>query len=748
MRKGLLRLVLATILIAPIGGSFPTGSVSALATTRYVAATGSVGAGTSCASPGYVGTTQSAIQSAFNAASNGDTIFICAGTYSISSRLQVTKSLTIRGAGARTTTLDGLESSQILMIHDNNLTPGSGNEITVVIDSIGFINGQATQVGSLGECEDGNRCGGAIFVESESQINITDSHFKNNYADFVGGAVARLIGNYQTVPSTITNSSFESNTANFDGGGVATLFGFGLVIESSTFYGNETLSRSAAAVIANFANATINNSTFVDNIGPNGTSVLYGDLTVNHSILAQSNPSMIPVCNSQQTAHGSRGNLVTDNSCPSLTATYPASPATNSAIVSFADLKLGDLAYRGNATKTVPLLSGSVALNFWNGCTGTDQIGISRPQGSSCDVGAYERSSSQSLNTPTGWTYSSTTLNQLYTSTLAVLTPAVDPAGQGVTYRSSTTSVCTIASNGTITAVSLGTCTVHADATGYLLRDGATVSQTITVVSSTTTTTTTTTTSTTSTTVAPNSSTPITTPAGAVTSGSTSNSPSTTTAVAQSQIPTTQRTTPTTAPSPSTPSSSSTSTSTTVPTPDAPQVAPGEAGAFIAGQNVELQISREDNALVVTGAGVEARIYGISTTGERIDLDTDGNLRLNSGDSISLDASGLEPGTEVEAWMFSTPNQLGTLSVDKAGKISGTFRIPADVASGDHRFVLKSANESGEDLVIGIGIAVGALSSGSTATRILITIPIALAAMAGLVIPTTIRRRRRATLAQ
>jgi hypothetical protein len=414
--------------------------------------------------------------------------------------------------------------------------------------------------------------------------------------------------------------------------------------------------------------------------------------------------------------------------------------------VSFADLKLGELAYRGNATKTVPLLSGSVALNFWNGCTGTDQIGISRPQGSSCDVGAYERSSSQSLNTPTGWTYSSTTLNQLYTPTLAVLTPAVDPAGQGVTYRSSTTSVCTIASNGTITAVSLGTCTVHADANGYLLRDAATASQTITVVSSTTTTTTTTTTSTTSTTVAPNSSAPITTPAGAVTSGGTSNSPSTTIAVAQSQIPTTQRTTPTTASSPSTPSSPS--TSTTVPTPDAPQVAPGEAGAFIAGQNVELQISREDNALVVTGAGVEARIYGISSTGERIDLDTDGNLRLNSGDSISLDASGLEPGTEVEAWMFSTPNQLGTLSVDKAGKISGTFRIPADVASGDHRFVLKSANESGEDLVIGIGIAVGALSSGSTATRILITIPIALAAMAGLVIPTTIRRRRRATLAQ
>jgi hypothetical protein len=608
------------------------------------------------------------------------------------------------------------------MIHDNNLTPGSGNEITVVIDSIGFINGRATQIGSLGECEDGNRCGGAIFVESESQIDITDSHFKNNYADFVGGAVGRLIGNYQTVPSTITNSSFESNTANFDGGGVATLFGFGLVIESSTFYGNETLSRSAAAVIANFADATINNSTFVDNVGPNGTSVLYGGITINHSILAQSNPSMIPVCNNQQTANGNRGNLVTDNSCPNLTATYPASPATNSAIVSFADLKLGELSYRGNSTKTLPLMSGSVALNFWNGCTGTDQVGISRPQGSSCDVGAYERSSSQSLNTPTGWTYSSSTLNQLYNSTLAVLTPAVDPAGQGVTYRSSTTSVCTIASNGTITAVSVGTCTVHADAAAYLLRDEATISKTITIVSSTTTT------------VAPSLTAPVTTIAGAVTSGGASGSPSTTIAVAQSEIPTTQSTTPTS------------STTTTVPAPDAPQVALGQASAVIAGQNVELQISRDDNALVVTGAGVEARIYGVSSTGERIDLDTDGNLRLNSGDSISLDASGLEPGNEVEAWMFSTPNQLGTLSVDEMGKISGTFLVPVDVTSGNHRFVLKSANASGDDLVIGIGVAVGALSDGSTATRILIAVPIALAVMAGLIIPTTIRRRRRTIL--
>jgi hypothetical protein len=733
MRHPVLRLIFAVAIVAPFATAFPNTTASAVGTTRYVAATGSVGAGTSCASPHHVGSTQTAIQSAITAASSGDTIYICAGTYSISSRLNVTKSLTFRGASARTTTLDGLETSQIMMIHDNNLTPNSGNEITVAIDSMGFVNGRANQVGQLGECEDGNRCGGAIFIESESQINIIDSYFRNNYADFVGGAVGRLIGNYQNVPSTITNTTFESNTAYFDGGGVATLFGFGLTIDTSTFYDNRTMYRSAAAVIANFASATINNSTFVDNTGPAGTTVLYGDLDVNKSILAQSSNSMIPVCNSQQSAHGSRGNLVTDNSCPNLTAAYPASPATNSAIVDFADLKLGELSYRGRSIKTIPLLSGSVALNFWSGCSGSDQIGMSRPQGSGCDLGAYERSTSQTLNTPTGWTYASSTFNQLYDSTFAVTSPAVDPAAQGVTYRSSTTSVCTIASNGTITAVSVGTCTVHADAPGHLLADPATISKTISIVSSATTTTTSTTTTTTT---VPG---PTTTLAPVVNdAGSTNNTTVTTVSVGQSQIPTVS-----VAPTQSTVAPSSTTTSTTLPAPTAPDAELGQASALIDGQSVELQIAREDNALVLTGAGIEATIYGISSTGERIGLDADGNLRLNSGDSISLDASGFNSGDQVEAWMFSTPQQLGTLSVDSSGNVSGNFPVPADIASGDHRFVLKSANASGDDFVIGIGIAVGSQPQGSVTTRVLIAIPIALAILAGLIIPTTIRRRRR-----
>ena len=705
--------------------SSPAG---ASASTFYVAATGSVGAGTSCSSPDYVGATHAAIQSAIDAASTGNTVYICAGTYSISTRLEVTKSLTIQGAGARVSTLDGLQTTQIMIIQDNNLTANSGSEITVNIDGVGFINGRAGAFTGNSECVDGNRCGGAIFIERESRANISNSYFRNNYADFVGGAVSRFIGDYLTVPSTITNSTFESNNGRIDGGAVATLFGFGLTIDTSTFYGNRVTTRSAAAVIANFATATINNSTFVDNTGPAGTTVLFGGLTVTRSILAQSSASMIRICASNsQSISGNRGNLVTDNSCTGVTTQFPATPASDSAIVNFSDLKLGTLAFRGYDNKTIPLLAGSVALNLWSGCTGTDQVGIARPQDSGCDVGAAERSSSQTLNTPTGWTYPSSSMDRTIAATMAVASPAIDPAGQGVEYRSSTQSVCTIASNGTITAVSVGTCTVHADAPGHLLRDESTVTTTITVTASTTTTSTTTT----STTVPTSSSTiaPVTQTGRANNGNTTTNAP-----VGQNQVERSSGSTPS--------STTSTSTTTTVPAPEAPDASPGQASAFIAGQNVDLQVAREENALIVTGAGIEATIYGLSSTGERIDLDDDGNLRLNAGDSISLEASGFNPGDEVQAWMFSTPEQLGTLSVDESGNVSGNFPVPSSISSGDHRFVLKSANASGDDFVIGIGIAVGSISNSSTTTRVLIAIPIALAVLVGLIVPTTIRRRR------
>lgn len=930
--------------LIPVAAS-QTERAHATGSIFYVAATGSVGGGTSCASPDFVGTTSFAIQSAFDAASTGNTVHICEGTYSISTRLEVTKSLTIEGDGANLSTLDGLGTTQIMIIQDNNLTPNSGSEITVNVNSLGFVNGYATTIpGLTGDCTDGSKCGGAIYIESESRVNINDSYFKNNYASFLGGAVGRLIGNYQNVPATINNSTFESNTAVFDGGAVATLFGFGLTINGSTFYKNKITSRSAAAVIANFASATINNSTFVDNTGPTGTTVLYGSITVNKSIIAQSSSSMIKACQNSVAASGNKGNLVTDNSCGSVTSNYPATPATDSAIVNYTDLKLGDLSYRGYVNKTIPLLSGSVALDFWSGCSGNDQHGFIRPQGTSCDLGAYERPSNQVTNSVSGWTYASATVDRGSGETVAVATPAVDAAALGVTYGSLTTSVCTVDGvTGTVTLVAAGTCNLTATAAGSLLNDqdqqtksltiagvfppanssvpivagtnragitlsstngswtnsptsytyqwkssatsggtytnisGATASTyelassdvgryiklfvtannssgsstasstargpiadyltgvapelsdptptedgftvditnysnvisyalgdfssifsfsasttrgsvsrtngtvtvsglpangsaTVTVSASragyttrsaTRTGSTVVTTTTTTTTIAPTT---------------TTTAPATTVAAPETTVvetipapaaPQGQRSVATIAPSagPTTtvlnPMQSEPVTSTTetvriknsaIPgaqgiaepvAPEAPTAAPGEAGTVIDGKVVETLITRANNALTVTAGDISATVAVKKANGEQIPLDTNGNIQVSEDEEFFTTGTGFAPGSIVEVWMMSNPIQLGTTSADSKGKVEGAFKVPSGVETGSHRLVFKGRNADDASVVVAIGISYTANNEDSNTVRILIIVPVVLAALAALLLPAAVRTRRK-----
>jgi hypothetical protein len=911
--------------------------------TFYVAASGSVGDGTSCASPDFVGATGTTIQSAIDAASSGNTVRICVGTYSVSTRLEVTKSLTIEGDGASLSTLDGLGTTQIMIIQDNNLTPNAGSEITVNVNSLGFINGYVTTIpGVSGDCTDGSKCGGAIYIESESRVNINDSYFKNNYASFLGGAVARLIGDYQTVPATINNSTFESNTAVDDGGAVATLFGFGLTINNSTFYKNKITDRSAAAVIANFASATINNSTFVDNTGPTGTTVLYGSITVNKSIIAQSSSSMIEACQNSVAASGNNGNLVTDNSCGSVTSNYPATPATDSAIVSYADLKLGDLSYRGYANKTIPLLSGSVALDFWSGCSGNDQHGFSRPQGTSCDLGAFERPSTQSANALTGWTYATSSLDRTNGATASVVTPAVNTGSLPVVYASLTTSVCTVGSStGTITIVTSGTCNLTATTTGSLLNDQDQLTKSITiggvfppvnssvpVVAGTnragislTSTNGSWTNSPTSysyqwmssatsggtytniagatastyelgasdvgryirlsvvasngsgggaaalsvsrgpisdflTGVAPELSDPTPTSDGftvditnysnvvsyafenfssifsfaATTSGgsvsllngvvtvtglpangsatvtvsasragyttrsatrtgstvvttTTTIAPTTTTAAPTTTVaapettvtetvpapaePQGQRSVATIAPSagPTTtvlsPMQSEPVTSTTEPVriknsaipgaqgiaepvaPEAPAAAPGEAGTVIDGKVVETLITRANNALTVTAGDISATVAVKKANGEQIPLDANGNIQVSEDEEFFTTGTGFAPGSIVEVWMMSNPIQLGTTSADSKGKVEGVFKVPSGVESGSHRLVFKGRNADDASVVVAIGISYTANNESSNAVRILIVVPIILAALAALLLPAAVRTRRK-----
>ena len=249
---------------------------------------------------------------------------------------------------------------------------------------------------------------------------------------------------------------------------------------------------------------------------------------------------------------------------------------------------------------------------------------------------------------------------------------------------------------------------------------------TTTTTTSTTSTSTTTTTVPTSSTSAPSTTVPS-GGGGASTSGGSTNSTSTTVARGMGTVP------------PS--SSTSTTTTTTTVAPDAPDIELGEGGVMIGGKSAATTITRADNTILVSGGGVEATIYGESADGKRIDLDENGDLRLTAGDEIVVEAKGFETESAVDVWMYSTPTRLGELEVPASGSGTGNFALPATVEPGEHRVVLDGSTNDGQDVVLGLGIAVGELDTGSF-NRLLIAIPLVLAILTALLVPSVLRRRR------
>jgi Glutamine cyclotransferase len=290
---------------------------------------------------------------------------------------------------------------------------------------------------------------------------------------------------------------------------------------------------------------------------------------------------------------------------------------------------------------------------------------------------------------------------------------------------------------------------------------------TTTTSTTTTTTTTTTTSTTTTTTVAPTTSTTVassTTVAPTTTVGSSTtvapttttapNSPTTTNSPVVADSPVLNQSQPTTTSPPSTvrnavatTTTTSSSTTTVAPTtttsvPNVADVDSGTAAILVNGVETTANVRRENNQLLVSSAGVVMTLWAVTEDGTRVNLDEDGNLRVTESDQIEMSVSGLKARTDVEVWMFSTPTQLGAATTDTSGKASGRFKIPEGTPDGDHRFALESLLPNNEKATLAVGIVAGEVDATSTAARILIAIPILLAVAVGLIVPTTIRRRR------
>jgi hypothetical protein len=328
-----------------------------------------------------------------------DVIVVPAGSYSVNSVLTITRSVSIQGAGARTTTVAENTSDRVFAVEPPaGAVPGpvptvsiSGLAIWfgVATASNGSFGGNVLNEGNLKLNEDyiqgGNAQSGAGVSNEGGTLTVTHSLISGNTANS-GGADSGGVQNFGPNPATgtpgvleVDNSTISHNTANL-GGGIFSWCGGTNGACSSSGATNST---------------TIVNSTIAYNDGgtrsATGGGLLVGEgtISVENSIVAFNTvdtPSAGTASNCSSGVASLGHNLETGTDCG---FTMPGD--IQSTDPQFTSISQQD---NGGNTDSFALALTSPAIDAIPAgapsCGGTDQRDLSRPQGTACDIGAFE----------------------------------------------------------------------------------------------------------------------------------------------------------------------------------------------------------------------------------------------------------------------------------------------------------------------------------------------------------------------
>ena len=212
------------------------------------------------------------------AESNGedDIINVAEGTYNITSTLRYSTydgdsgdKLTIQGAGADKTVLDGGGSVQILYID----TGTDGGDVT--IKGMAFENGNGGNGGgiyvhgssiniTIKECifseNSAEDAGGGVEADSDSGITIINNTFSGNSAKYGGGVDAHSWSGI-----TIINNTFLGNSAKDYGGGVSAHSWSGTVTITNNIFSGNSAKYGGGVDAGSDSGTTIINNTFSGN---------------------------------------------------------------------------------------------------------------------------------------------------------------------------------------------------------------------------------------------------------------------------------------------------------------------------------------------------------------------------------------------------------------------------------------------------------------------------------------------------
>ncbi len=314
---------------------------------------------------------------AANAASGDDEITLPSGTYALTitgsaedraatGDLDIRDSLTVRGAGARATIIDG---GGIDRVFHTPTQPGS-TPYTVNIFSLTITGGSVFD----------GQGGGIAHLARGANLNLTESTVRGNSA-FQGGGIDNSSPSGSTM--TITRSTVSGNKASGQGGGIQNTGG--LTLTNTTVSGNK--SRFGGGIVSNTP-LRITDSTIAFNTAQKSGGGIYvtsGITTRIKNTIVSNNKLGVTKdsknCSDPVTSEGN--NLENGTSCGLNEPTD----------VDARKPKLGKkLKDNGGRTDTHALKKGSPAID----AGGTpfppiDQRGIARPQGSANDIGAFER---------------------------------------------------------------------------------------------------------------------------------------------------------------------------------------------------------------------------------------------------------------------------------------------------------------------------------------------------------------------
>ena len=229
--------------------------------------------------------------------SENDIINLAAGTYDTatmtfmySAGMGENFDLTLDGAGAGVTILDGSTSDQVLRIVTTGVMPNdSGVDIFIrdltIRDGMGVFASDGNGGGfrfsatsadlTVQNCvftnNTTNGFGGGLFSSTAGDVNLTNSTFTNNSNSASDGGGA-FISNSGLV--NITNSTFTDNSATSDGGGVGVLNLVGnLTLTNNAFTDNTAVNGDGGGFAALFTGAVqLNNATLTDNTFTNNSA--------------------------------------------------------------------------------------------------------------------------------------------------------------------------------------------------------------------------------------------------------------------------------------------------------------------------------------------------------------------------------------------------------------------------------------------------------------------------------------------